>query len=104
MVKGKLSKKQLFLQVQQLEQELALVKCKAATLQEQNNALTAKLATTNGDEATSTTRAEALEEENKRLQKELDVYITRKWREFCAVQNSPTPYQKRINYAFRDIE
>ena len=46
-------------------------------------------------------KVEELETENSRLKKELDGYITKKWRDFCAVQESPTPSRKR---AYSSIE
>lgn len=79
-----------------LEQELKLAKLKAATLEEQNSELQRKVEAANG--------SESLEAENERLRKELDGYITKKWRDFCAVQDSPTPYKKRSAYSNRGNE
>jgi hypothetical protein len=101
----KLSKKALTLQVAQLEQELKLVKFKAATLAEQNEDLKRQVEATEGKiDNVESTQLQALETENKKLKQELDSYITKKWRDFCAVQESPTPYKKRLAYSNRDNE
>jgi hypothetical protein len=94
----------LTLQVAQLEQELRLVKFKAATLAEQNEELTRQVEANKKIENVDSDQLEALEAENKKLKRELDSYITKKWRDFCAVQESPTPYKKRLTYSTRDNE
>lgn len=48
-----------------------------------------------------TAQVEDLETENTKLKKELDGYITKKWKDFCAMQESPTPSRKR---AYSSVE
>ena len=79
------------------------MKYKAASLAEQNEELKLQMETVKSSAAESSQLA-TLEAENKKLKQELDGYITKKWRDFCAVQESPTPYKKRTAYSNRDLE
>lgn len=100
----KVSKKQLATQVAQLEQELKLAKAKTLELQEKNEELVRKVAAADKIDNAEGSQLQKLEAENTKLREELDVYIKKNWRNFCAVQDSPTPYKKRSAFASRDFE
>jgi predicted nuclease with TOPRIM domain len=106
-----MSKTQLIQQITQLEQDVCTYKEKASTLTELNTELKSKLEKSNkaGEEirtenASLNDRLEALEAENNRLKKDLDGYITKNWRDFCAMQESPTLAARKRAYSKIELE